>query len=157
MWEVLQHAEWVTALATTRWLYGLVVVVHYVALCLCVGTIVLVDLRILGVAARHQPLSPLAEQLRPWTWCAFASAAVSGALLFATKAVSYAGATPFHVKMLILALAVTSALAVDSSVHTWDRARVMPMAATTLALMSIVLWLGAILAAVEIPALTGLG
>jgi hypothetical protein len=31
------------------------------------------------------------------------------------------------------------------------------MTATLLALISIVLWLGAILAAVEIPALTGLG
>jgi hypothetical protein len=147
----------VTTLATTRWLYGLVVVVHYFALCMCVGTIVLLDLRILGVAARHQPLLPLAEQLRPWTWWAFGSAAVSGVLLFATKAVSYAGATPFHVKMLIIGLAVASAMAVERSVPAWDQVRVMPVTATTLALVSIVLWLGAVLAAVEIPALTGLG
>lgn len=38
-----------------------------------------------------------------------------------------------------------------------DRAGAIPMTATLLALISIVLWLGAILAAVEIPALTGLG
>jgi uncharacterized membrane protein YcjF (UPF0283 family) len=65
--------------------------------------------------------------------------------------------TPFHVKMLIIVLAVVSALAVEWSVPKWDRAGAIPVTATLLALISIVLWLGAILAAVEIPALTGLG
>lgn len=157
MWDALQNAAWVTTLATTRWLYGLVLVVHYFALFCCVGTIVLLDLRILGVADRSLPLLPLAQQLRLWTWMGFGSAVVSGFLLFATKAGSYAEVTPFHVKMLIIVLAVMSALAVEWSVPKWDRAGAIPVTATLLALISIVLWLGTILAAVEIPALTGLG
>jgi hypothetical protein len=157
MWEGLQHAAWVTTLAATRWLYGLVLVVHYFALFVCVGTIVLLDLRILGVANRNLPLSPLARQLRLWTWSGFGAAVVSGFLLFATKAGIYVEVTPFHVKMLVIVLAVIAALAVEWSVPEWDRARVIPVTATLLALISIVLWLGAILAAVEIPALTGLG
>lgn len=157
MWEGLQTAAWVTTLATTRWLYGLVLVVHYFALFLCVGTIVVLDLRILGVADRSLPLSPLAQQLRLGTWTGFGAAVVSGFLLFATKAGSYVEVTPFHVKMLIIVLAVVSALAVEWSVPKWDRAGAIPVTATLLALISIVLWLGAILAAVEIPALTGLG
>ena len=157
MWDALQNAAWVTTLATTRWLYGLVLVVHYFALFCCVGTIVLLDLRILGVADRSLPLLPLAQQLRLWTWIGFGSAVVSGFLLFATKAGSYVEVTPFHVKMLIIVLAVMSALAVEWSVPKWDRAGAIPVTATLLALISIVLWLGTILAAVEIPALTGLG
>jgi hypothetical protein len=157
MWDALQNVAWVTTLATTQWLYGLVLVVHYFALFLCVGTIVLLDLRILGAADRNLPLSPLAQQLRLWTWIGFGCAVVSGFLLFATKAGSYVEVTPFHVKMLIIVLAVISALAVEWSVPKWDRAGAIPVTATLLALMSIVLWLGAILAAVEIPALTGLG
>src|SRR5688572_20496606 len=157
MWDALQNVAWVTTLATTQWLYGLVLVVHYFALFLCVGTIVLLDLRILGAADRNLPLSPLAQQLRLWTWIGFGCAVVSGFLLFATKAGSYVEVTPFHVKMLIIVLAVIAALAVEWSVPEWDRARVIPVTATLLALISIVLWLGAILAAVEIPALTGIG
>jgi len=157
MWDALQNAAWVTTLGTTRWLYGLVLVVHYSALFLCVGTILLLDLRILGVANRNQPLSPLARQFRLWTWVGFGAAVVSGFLLFATKARLYAEVTPFRVKILIIVLAVIAALAVEWSVPKWDRARVIPVTATLLALISIVLWLGAILAAVEIPALTGLG
>jgi hypothetical protein len=137
MWDALQNVAWVTTLATTQWLYGLVLVVHYFALFLCVGTIVLLDLRILGAADRNLPLSPLAQQLRLWTWIGFGCAVVSGFLLFATKAGSYVEVTPFHVKMLIIVLAVISALAVEWSVPKWDRAGAIPVTATLLALISI--------------------
>src|ERR1041384_5667517 len=122
MWEVLQHARWVTALATSRPLYGLVSVNHYSPMFLCVGTIVLRDLRILGIADRHQPLSALAAQLRPWTWIGFGAVVVSGFLLFAVEAVGLAAAAPGRIKMLILVFAVMSALAIEWRVPTWDRA-----------------------------------
>jgi hypothetical protein len=157
MWEVLQHAGWVETLATSRWLYGLVSVVHYLAMFLCIGAIVLLDLRILGVADRNQPLSALAGQLRPWTWIGLGSAVVSGFLLFATEAGDFAAVTPFRVKMLVIVLAVLSAVAMEWRVPKWDRSPIMPVTARLLALISIVLWLGAILAAVEIAPLTGLG
>jgi hypothetical protein len=157
MWDALQHAGWVTTLATSRWLYGLVTVVHYSAVFFCIGTIVLLDLRILGIADRNQALSQFAGQLRPWIWIGFGSAVVSGFLLFATEAGDYAAVTPFRVKMLIIVLAAISALAKEWSVPNWDRAPVIPVMAKLIALVSIVLWLGAILAGVEIAPLTGLG
>ena len=157
MWEVLQHAGWVTTLATSRWLYGVVSVVHYSAVFFCIGIFVLLDLRILGIADRNQVLSPFAGQLRSWTWIGLGSAVVSGFLLFATEAGDYAAVTPFRVKMLIIVLAVISALAKEWSVPNWDRAPVIPVTAKLLALVSMVLWLGAILARVEVAPLTGLG
>jgi len=157
MWEALQHTGWVTTLATSRWLYGLVSVVHYSAVFFCVGTIVLLDLRILGVADRNQALSALAGQLRPWTWIGFGVVVISGFLLFAVEAGDFAAVTPFRLKMLVIVLAVVSALAVEWSLPTWDRAPAMPVTARVVAMISILLWLGAILVSVEIPALTGLG
>jgi len=145
MWEALQHAGWVSTIATSRWIYGLVSVIHYSAVLFSIGTIVLLDLRILGVANQNQAACALAEQLRPWTWIGFGSAVVSGFLLFASQAAAYVAATPFRVKMLIIVLAVIAALAAERS------------NAKLLALISIVLWLGALLAAVEISELTGLG
>jgi len=158
MWEALEHAGWVSTLATSRWIYGLVSVIHHSAVLFGVGTIVLLDLRIiLGVANQNHAVSALAEQLRPWAWIGFGSAVVSGFLLFASQAAAYVAATPFRVKMFIIVLAVIAALAVEWSVPKWDRARVMPVTAKLLALISMVLWLGALLAAVEISELTGLG
>ncbi len=81
----------------------------------------------------------------PWAWIGFGSAVVSGFLLFASQAAAYVAATPFRVKMFIIVLAVIAALAAERS------------NTKLLALISIVLWLGALLAAVEISELTGLG
>ena len=157
MWQALQHAGWVTTLGTSRGLFGLVSVVHYSAVFFCVGTLILLDVRILGIAYRNQTLSSVAEQLRPWFWIGFGSAALSGFLLFAVEAGDYAAATPFRMKMLVTVLATASALAIDWRVQTWDRASTMPVTARLIALISIMLWLGTILVSVEIPALTGLG
>ena len=157
MFEGLQHAGWVRTLATSRPLFGLVSVVHYSAVFFCVGTIVLLDLRILGVADRHRALSAFARELRPWIWIAFGSVAVSGFLLFAIEAGDYAAATLFRLKVLVIVLAVVSALVVQWSLPSWDRAPVMPVAARLVAVISLVLWLGALLVSVEVPALTGLG
>src|SRR2546425_9876175 len=129
MWEALQHTGWITTLATSRWLYGLVSVVHYSAVFFCVGTIVLLDLRILGVAGRNKNLSVLAEQRRPWTWIGFGAVAVSGFLLFAVEAGDFAAVTPFLLKMLVILLAVVFALAIERSLPKGGRAPAMPVTA----------------------------
>ena len=129
----------------SRWIYGVVSVIHHTAVLFSVGTIVLLDLRMLGGANQKHTVSALARQLRPWTWIGFGLAVISGFLLFAGQAALYVAATPFLVKMSIIALAVIAAVAAE-----WTNAKF-------LALMSIVLWLGALLAAVEISELTGLG
>jgi hypothetical protein len=157
MWEGLQHAGWVETLASSRPLFGLVSVVHYSATFFCVGTILLLDLRILGVARRHLALSACAKQLRPWIWIGFLLVAVSGFLLFAIEAGDYAAARAFRAKVLVTVLAVVSAFVVERSLPGWEQAPVMPVAARLVAVVSLVLWLGAILVSVEIPALTGLG
>lgn len=157
MWEALQHAEWVGILATSRWLYGLVSVVHYSAVFFCVGTITLRDLRILGFANPNRTLSAFAEQLRPSMRVTFVAVIISGFLLFTVNAGNFAAATPFRLKMIVIVLAVLSTVAIEWRFAKWDRAPVMPLTARVVALISIVLWLGAILVAVELPALTGLG
>jgi uncharacterized membrane protein len=157
MWENLEHVKWVKVLAQTGWLYVLVSVIHYFTLLFFIGTIVLVDLRILGVADRNQTVSQLAEQLVPWTWVGFALAMISGFLLFTTDAGDYAFDTPFRVKMLTILLAFIFAMIVQWNVPAWNRLPAMPAAAKVVAFLSLVLWLGTILAGVEIAALSGLG
>jgi hypothetical protein len=157
MWDSLQHAEWVGILATSRWLYGLVSVVHYSAVFVCVGTITLRDLRLLGFDNHKRILSALNEQLRPSMWVAFAAVVISGFLLFAVDAGDFAAATPFRVKIVSVVLAAMSTGAIEWKFAGWDRAPVMPITARLVALISMVLWLGAMLVSVEVPALTGLG
>jgi len=122
-----------------------------------VGTIVLVDLRILGVAARSQSVTQVGETLFPWTWTALGLALLSGFLMFTTDGGDYYPDRVFRVKMTVILLALISAVIVQRNFRKWDQAPVMSTAAKLVAFVSIILWIGSILAGVEIAAISGLG
>src|SRR3984893_8498681 len=154
--EGLEHASWVMTIAETGWLYVTISVIHYFTLFVLVGTIVLVDLRILGVAARSQSVTQIAETLFPWTWTALGLALLSGFLMFTTDGGDYYPDPVFRVKMTVILPALISAAILRRNARKWDQP-VIPMGANLTAFVSIVLWVGAILAGVEIAAISGLG
>jgi hypothetical protein len=156
IFEGLEHAAWVMTIAETGWLYVAISVTHYFTLFVLVGTIVLVDLRILGVAARSQTVTQVADTLFPWTWTALGLALLSGFLMFLTDGGDYYPDPVFRVKMTVILLALISAVIVQRNVRKWDQP-VTPIGAKLTAFVSIVLWVGAILAGVEIAAISGLG
>jgi hypothetical protein len=157
MWESLQHAGWVTLVSDTAWLYAAVSILHYFTLFLFVGTVTLLDLRILGVADRRQTIAQLAEQLLPWNWIVFALAIASGFVLFATDATDYVPVGLFQLKLVVIAAAVLATFMVQRGLQSWNQAPVVPVSAKILALVSLVLWLGAILTAVDISYIAGVG
>jgi len=75
------------------------------ALAVVFGTILVVDLRALGIASTHRPFTRMSRNCLRLTWSAFAVSAVTGSLMFITNARVYAHNTPFRVKMVLLALA----------------------------------------------------
>ena len=155
--EWLEHTSWVATIGETGWLYVTISVIHYFTLFVLVGTIVLVDLRILGVAARSQSVTQIAETLFPWTWTALGLALLSGFLMFTTDGGDYYPDRVFRVKMTVIFLALISAVIVQRNFRKWDQAPAISLGAKLVALVSIVLWVGAILAGVEIAAISGLG
>jgi len=157
VWESLEQVGWVKVLGTTGWLYSSVSVVHYFTLFFFIGTIVLVDLRILGLAGRGQTISLLADQLLPWTWIGFTLAMISGFLLFATDAGDYAPDHVFQAKMIVILLALIFTVVVHRGQRKWNQLPAVPLGVKVIAALSLLLWLGAILAGVDIAALSGLG
>jgi uncharacterized membrane protein len=155
--EWLEHTWLISTIADTGWIYATVSVTHYFTLFVLVGTIVLVDLRVLGVAARNQSVAQIAEALFPWTWTALGLALLSGFIMFATDAGDYYPDKIFRIKMTVILLAVIFAVIVRRNVPKWDRAPVIPAGAKLVAFVSLALWIGAILAGVEIAAISGLG
>ena len=65
-----------------------------------ISTIAIVDLLLLGFASTKRPLTELTRAA--WTWVAIAVAAVSGALLFISRATEYTSKTVFQVKLLVM-------------------------------------------------------
>lgn len=157
MWEALEQVGWVKTLGTTGWMYASVSVAHYLFMFWCIGSIAVVDLRVMGVAARNRNAEELSRQLFPWAWTGFALAMVSGFLMFATAAGDWAPSPGFHIKLTLIAVSVLFAAIIQYSVPKWSRAAEIPTAAKVIALISLLLWIATILSASEIPALEGLG
>jgi hypothetical protein len=109
-----------------------------------VGTVGLMDLRLLGVGSRNRSISELMRHTLPWTWIAFVVAAVCGALLFASKATTYYANIPFRMKMVCMALAGVNMLALHfltgRDMNTWDRGPA-PLQARIAAGISLSLWM----------------
>jgi hypothetical protein len=157
MWEALENLGWVKTLGSTGWMYSIVAVTHYLTMFWCIGSIAVVDLRVMGIAARRRSLAELAEQLFPWVWIGFVLAIISGFLMFATDAGDWAPSKIFHVKLTFIASAAVVAGVIQWLVPRWAQQAKIPTWAKVLALVSLLLWIGSIIWASEVPALEGLG
>jgi hypothetical protein len=118
--------------------------VHVLALTLVVGSIAMVDLRLLGWASRDRAVSRLSADVLPVTWAAFGVAAVSGFLLFASNAPKYADNPYFRGKLVLLALAginmLVFQLGARRGLGAWDNAAATPRAARVAAALSLLIW-----------------
>jgi hypothetical protein len=88
------------------WLFPFVEIFHLLALGVLGGTIVLLNLRLLGVRFRASPASQLANDLQPFLLGGLVVMLITGFLLFSTEAVKMYGNWAFQAKMLLLLLAV---------------------------------------------------
>jgi hypothetical protein len=101
----LQNLGWATRIRESAWLFPTIESLHVLALVLVVGSIMRVDCRLLGLGNKDRPFTQIAAEMLPWSWCAFAVAAVAGALMFSSKAVIYADNFAFRLKVCCLLLA----------------------------------------------------
>jgi len=155
--EWIEHIPWVAHIGSTAWLYSSISVIHYFTLFVLVGTSILVDLRVLGLAARKQPVTKFASQIFPWMWTAFWLAIVSGFLMFATAAGDFLPDHIFQIKMAVILAAVIFVILVQRNIPRWGDLPSIPAGAKVVAWLSLILWIGAILAGVDIAAISGLG
>jgi hypothetical protein len=86
-------------------LFPLIESVHVLSICLVVGSIFVVDLRLLGLASINRPVSRVTGGILPLTWSAFAVAVVSGGLLFISNATKYLENGYFVAKLLLICVA----------------------------------------------------
>ncbi len=139
----LQDMDFPTQIRESAFLFPTIETVHVFALVLVVGSIMTVDLRLLGVTNRDRHFSHLAAEMLPWTWTAFVVAAGAGLLMFSSKAVTYYENIPFRVKMCCLVLAGFNMFwfhwAGTRDLKLWDHAKP-PAAAKFAGGASLLLW-----------------
>ena len=143
--EWLQSTSLAIAINQAKWLFTTIEVIHLIAISLVIGTIATVDLRLLGFASTKRPFTEIARPILPLTWAAFALAAITGSLLFMSKANDYFVTTTFRVKLVFLVLAATNMLVFEfitvKGVNEWNVKPTPPMAARLAGGISLACWL----------------
>lgn len=131
------------AIRTIPWLYPAFETGHYIGLSLLVGGILLIDLRVLGVA-RSLPLKSMIGLL-PFVWAGFIINVLTGSMLFIYGATNFATSGAFQLKMAFMVLAGLNALAFDVAVRRsgggWVAAERPPLHVKGFATMSLAFWL----------------
>ena len=143
--EGLQAWPWAVFIHKTRWAFTTVAVVHVFAVAMLVGTIAIVDLRLLGVAFTKRPFSELSRRLLPFTWAAFVLAAMAGSLLFISRPLEYIASPVYWTKMSLIVLAGINMLIFEfitvRGVPEWNLKPTPPAAARLAGGLSIVCWI----------------
>jgi hypothetical protein len=145
----LQATPVAQAIAENEILFPWIESVHVLAIVLVVGTISIVDLRLLGVASRDLTVRRLMRDIIPYTWGAFAVAVVTGALMFSSDAVHYAHNFFFRGKLVLLALAGLNMVVFHfvgiGDIERWDVGTGRPpIAARAAATISLLVWIAVV-------------
>lgn len=99
---------------TGVWTYGVVNLAHILGVATLFGSILVLDLRLLGLW-RQIPLSHLSKPLATMAALGFTLAALTGAGLLATKGTEYVGNPFLYIKIPAIALALLNVLLIHRS------------------------------------------
>ena len=122
--------------------------IHVLTAATVFGTILIVDLRLLGLRDARRAFTRISNELLRFTWVAFVIAVVTGVLMFAANAKTYYGNTAFRLKLATILLAGINMAIFQNltfkGVHTWDQGGRAPTAARVAGALSILFWIAVI-------------
>ena len=145
IWESIEYSSLGIAIAESTWAFPTLETLHVIGLVTVLGTIFIMDLRLLGVASTNVAVTRMTRDTLPWTWGAFVLAAITGSLLFISKASSYMINPYFLVKMSLMAIAGLNMLyfhfVTYKNIAVWDNSAAMPAGVKFAGATSILFWL----------------
>ena len=146
----LENTPPAMAFRDSVWLFDIAETFHTLGIVLVAGTIMLLDLRLLGLGLKREPVSDIVSRIVPWTLWGFVFMLVTGLCLFSTEAVKLYDSPAFRIKLVLLSLAGLNALIFHRTVYRqaaeWDQASVAPPRARLAGLLSLIFWIAIIAA-----------
>jgi hypothetical protein len=144
-WQAVANWPLSQYIAASSWAFPTFETVHVIAIVTVLGSIMVMDLRLLGLASGETRVTEISRDTLPWTWGAFVIAFISGSLLFISKATDYT-VNPFFVWKMVVIVAAGLNMGVFHlltwrSVDTWDSRRDAPLGAKIAGGLSLFLWL----------------
>ncbi len=93
-------------LNTTEWAFPVCEVLHIVGFAMLIGTITIVDLRLLGLGMKRQTAAELVKDTAPWTLLGLVLVLISGPLIFSSDPNLYMHNQSFRFKITMLILSI---------------------------------------------------
>ena len=119
--------------------------VHVLALSIVIGSIAVVDLRLIGLTSRDRTVLQTTAGALPITWSAFLVAAITGALLFSSNATTYAHNPYFQTKISLIVVAGLNMavyhLFLGKGSEEWHTPALTPLRARIVGAVSLCLWI----------------
>jgi hypothetical protein len=139
--ERVQYSPLLSAMRSSPWFFPLIASIHLMGLALIGGALLVVDLRLLGLGLRHQPVAQVARDAERWLLVSLLVLLPTGLLQFMCfAATKYYYLTAFWVKMAALSLALVFTFVVRRKVAMADETRINPVWSKLVALVSLSLW-----------------
>ncbi len=124
--------------------YPIIETTHVLALCLFLGLIAIVDLRLVGIGFRGVPVSEVASKILPIALFGFVLMSISGVLLFYSGPLKAYNNIFFRIKMVGIVLTGINAaiyhLTIEKRIVSWDSDPIPPPRARLAGVCSLLLW-----------------
>jgi len=144
IWQAIENLPLSQYIAASTWAFPTFETIHVIAIVTVVGSIAVMDLRLLGAASQECAVTEMSRDTLPWTWGAFVLAMITGSLLFISKATTYI-VNPFFVgKMFLILIAGINMgifhLFTWRTVKHWDEGCKVPMGGKIAGAVSLGFW-----------------
>src|SRR5262247_2539050 len=145
--ERLQYSPLLVAMRSSSWIFPVIASLHLMGLALLGGAVLIVDLRLLGLGLRSQPLAQIACDAERWLLVSLAVLLPTGILQFMCfAATKYYYLTAFWIKMATLCLALLFTFSIRRKVTMADEIHMNTRWNKFVALVSLSLWLSVAIA-----------
>ncbi len=147
-----EFAEWLSTTAPSvfiktqqAWLIPSIQSIHILAIGVAIGSVFLICLRVLGVAAMDQSVRQVNRRFFPWLHAAMWVLLASGTLMIIGEPTRELISFSFWVKMTLLAIGLGTAILFTSAVRNhetqWDEALTKRGSVKAMAVVTLVVWL----------------
>ena len=128
-------------LNTNEWAFPVCEVLHILGFAVGIGTITMVDLRLLGIGLKKESAADLWKGTFAWTLAGLALALITGPLIFSSDPNMYLRNASFRFKLTALALAIIY----NYTIHRWVALKKAPGGLSFLTgAISLALWISVV-------------
>jgi hypothetical protein len=104
----LADTPWSIALHESLYMYAITESTHVISIMVFVGTIAMVDLRLLGISYTKVPVTEMLSRMLPWTVTGFGLLVITGGMLFLAIPIRTYHSLWFRLKCLMIVIAAVN-------------------------------------------------